>query len=84
MPETVLEGAKRSLKDGLERVRISKEDVQVYGKRSYVPIDICLLVDCSASMAGDKSQAAAVSGVSAALFPGAGGGSRISGDERPE
>jgi magnesium chelatase subunit D len=58
VPETVLEGAKRSLKDGLERVRISKEDVQVYGKRSYVPIDICLLVDCSASMAGDKSQAA--------------------------
>lgn len=58
VPETVLEGAKRSLKDGLEHIRISKEDVQVYGKRSYVPIDICLLVDCSASMAGDKSQAA--------------------------
>ena len=58
VPETVVEGAKRSLQDGLERIRISKEDIQVYGKRSYVPIDICLLVDCSASMAGDKSQAA--------------------------
>jgi magnesium chelatase subunit D len=58
VPETVVEGAKRSLQDGLDRIRISKEDIQVYGKRSYVPIDICLLVDCSASMAGDKSQAA--------------------------
>lgn len=56
--ETVMEGAKQSLQDGLKRVRITQDDIQVYGKRSYTPINICLLVDCSASMAGDKSQAA--------------------------
>jgi len=58
VPETIIHAARSSLREGRKHLKISDEDVQVYGKRSYVPIDICLLVDCSASMQGDKSQAA--------------------------
>jgi len=58
VPETILQAAKRNFLAGRKRVQITAEDVQVYGKRSYLPMDICLLVDCSASMAGEKSQAA--------------------------
>jgi len=58
VPETVMHAAKSSLRERRGQVRISREDLQAYGKRAYVPIDICLLVDCSASMAGDKMQAA--------------------------
>ncbi|MDH7479065.1 MAG: vWA domain-containing protein [Syntrophomonadaceae bacterium] len=58
VPETILHAAKTSLREGESRIKITEDDVQVYGKRAYIPIDICLLVDCSASMQGDKSQAA--------------------------
>ncbi|NLK51076.1 MAG: VWA domain-containing protein [Syntrophomonadaceae bacterium] len=58
VPETVIEAARHSFMDGQPRLRFLPEDVRVYGKRSYVPVDICLLVDCSASMMGDKSMAA--------------------------
>lgn len=58
VPETVIHAAKTSLREGNSQVKITKDDVQVYGKRAYIPIDICLVVDCSASMQGDKSQAA--------------------------
>ncbi|NMB33737.1 MAG: VWA domain-containing protein [Clostridium sp.] len=40
------------------RLTIAKEDLFVYRKRSYVPVDICLLIDASGSMVGEKSQAA--------------------------
>lgn len=58
VPETILQAARRNFLAGKRRVQIAPEDVQVYGKRSYLPMDICLLVDCSASMTGEKSQAA--------------------------
>ncbi|NPV92954.1 MAG: VWA domain-containing protein [Firmicutes bacterium] len=58
VPETIIHAAKKSLREGERHVKITEDDVQVYGTRAYIPIDICLLVDCSASMQGDKSQAA--------------------------
>lgn len=39
-------------------MRIQKDDLHYYEKKSYIPIDICLLIDASGSMAGDKRQAA--------------------------
>jgi magnesium chelatase subunit D len=58
VPETILQGASRSLREGQKRVTIKPEDIRVYGKKSFIPMDVCLLVDCSASMAGEKSRAA--------------------------
>ena len=40
------------------RLRISKDDLYIYRKRSYVPVDICLLIDASGSMVGEKWEAA--------------------------
>lgn len=58
VPETIIQSAKRCFGRGERGIRVAAEDIQVYGKRSHVPMDICLLVDCSASMAGEKSRAA--------------------------
>ena len=58
VPETILQGATRSMLGGQKRVTITPDDIRVYGKKSFIPMDVCLLVDCSASMAGEKSQAA--------------------------
>jgi magnesium chelatase subunit D len=58
IPETIIQGASRSLREGKKRVTITPEDIRVYGKKSFIPMDVCLLVDCSASMAGEKSRAA--------------------------
>lgn len=58
VPETILQGASRSLREGMKRVTITPDDIRVYGKKSFIPMDVCLLVDCSASMSGEKSRAA--------------------------
>lgn len=58
VPETILQGASRSLREGQRRITITPDDIRVYGKKSFIPMDVCLLVDCSASMAGEKSRAA--------------------------
>ncbi|MCR4399319.1 MAG: VWA domain-containing protein [Syntrophomonadaceae bacterium] len=58
VPETIIQARKRGLVTGDSRLTIRKEDLQVYDRKSYVPIDICLLIDASASMAGDKRHAA--------------------------
>ncbi len=58
VPQSVLQAKKNSFLRGESRLSMKKEDLHYYAKKSYVPIDICLLMDASGSMAGDKRQAA--------------------------
>lgn len=58
VPETIISAVKRSRMEGRPRIRVKTEDIKVYGRKSYTPVDICLLIDCSSSMAGEKSKAA--------------------------
>ncbi|PKM78828.1 MAG: magnesium chelatase [Firmicutes bacterium HGW-Firmicutes-15] len=56
--QTVIQAVKNGFLRGDEHFSIKKEDLHFYGKKSYIPIDICLLMDASGSMAGEKRQAA--------------------------
>ena len=58
VPETVVQAKINSYLRGDGRFSIQKEDLHYYDKKSYIPIDICLLMDASGSMAGEKRQAA--------------------------
>jgi len=58
VPETVIQALKNSYLRGDDHLTIKKQDLHYYEKKSYVPVDICLLIDASGSMAGDKRQAA--------------------------
>lgn len=58
VPETVIQALKNSYLRGDEKLQIKKEDLHYYEKKSYIPIDVCLLIDASGSMAGEKRQAA--------------------------
>lgn len=58
VPDTIIHATKSRLLRQEERLVIRKEDLHVYQKRSFVPVDICLLIDASMSMAGEKRQAA--------------------------
>ncbi|WP_054695428.1 vWA domain-containing protein [Syntrophomonas palmitatica] len=58
VPETVIQAKKNSFLRGDDHFTIQKEDLHYYEKKSYVPVDVCLLIDASGSMAGDKRQAA--------------------------
>lgn len=58
VPETILQGVVRSFCEAKSQITIDKKDIRVYGKKSFIPMDVCLLVDCSASMVGEKSRAA--------------------------
>lgn len=57
VPETVIQ-AKECVLRGENCLTIQRQDLHHYKKKSYVPIDVCLLIDASGSMAGDKRQAA--------------------------
>lgn len=59
VPETIIQAKKNSFFREDKRFSIQKEDLHYYAKRSYIPVDICLLMDASGSMAGEKRQAAA-------------------------
>lgn len=58
VPQTIIQALKNSYLRGDDHFTIKKTDLHFYDKKSYVPIDICLLLDASGSMAGDKRQAA--------------------------
>ncbi|MGE5390731.1 MAG: vWA domain-containing protein [Deltaproteobacteria bacterium] len=58
VPQTVIQATKNSYTRGDSHLTIKKEDLHYYEKKSYIPIDVCLVVDSSGSMAGDKRQAA--------------------------
>lgn len=58
VPETILQAKKSSFLRNDTRLTIRKEDLYEYGKKSAVPMDVCLLIDASYSMKGEKRQAA--------------------------
>jgi magnesium chelatase subunit D len=58
VPESVIQAKKNSFLRG-DSFTIKKEDLHFYDKKTNIPIDICLLMDASGSMAGEKRNAAA-------------------------
>ncbi|MGI6412741.1 MAG: vWA domain-containing protein [Syntrophomonadaceae bacterium] len=58
VPDTIIKAKKNCFLRGDSRFAIRKEDLHYYEKKSYIPINVCLLMDASGSMAGDKRQAA--------------------------
>ncbi len=58
VPQTIIQAKKNGFLRGDKSFTLQKEDLHFYDKKSYVPVDICLLIDASGSMAGDKRQAA--------------------------
>ncbi len=57
IPETVVQAAKRSFLSHARPLRIINNDLRVYAKKSYAPVDTCLLIDCSGSMLGERIKA---------------------------
>jgi len=57
VPETVVEAARRSFLSKNSSINITVNDIKVYARKSYAPVDTCLLVDCSGSMMGDRLRA---------------------------
>lgn len=58
VPETIVEAAKRRLAGKENYFSIKREDIRVHQKIALKPVDICLLIDGSASMSGPKMKSA--------------------------
>jgi len=57
IPETVVKAATRSYLAGVRPMRIKKDDIHLYGQKSFAPIDTLISIDCSGSMVGEKIRA---------------------------
>lgn len=58
VPESIVQAKKNGFLRGDSNFSIKKEDLHYYQKKNYVPVNVCLLLDSSGSMAGEKRQAA--------------------------
>jgi len=58
VPETIKQAAQNSFLRGDKVIKITKRDLHHYARKAYTPVNICLLLDCSASMNEHKYQAA--------------------------
>lgn len=57
IPETIVRATARSYLAGIRPMRLKKEDIHLYGQKSFAPIDTLISIDCSGSMVGDKIRA---------------------------
>jgi len=57
LSETVVKAATRSYLAGVRPMRIKKDDIHLYGQKSFAPIDTLISIDCSGSMVGEKIRA---------------------------
>lgn len=58
VPETIKQAKINGFRRGDQRFRLRRQDLHYHDIRTYMPVDICLLMDASGSMAGEKRQAA--------------------------
>lgn len=58
LPETILTAALRRQQEGGGQLAIKREDCYVYRRERQVPLDLCLVIDASASMSGKRIKAA--------------------------
>lgn len=58
VPETIKQAKINGFRRGDARFNLQRADLHYYNIRTYMPVDICLLMDASGSMAGEKRQAA--------------------------
>jgi magnesium chelatase subunit D len=57
VPETLVTAAKNTLLEHRPALRIKREDIQVHNQEISHPVDMCLVLDGSASMVGPKMKA---------------------------
>jgi len=57
VPETLITAAKNKLLEQRPAFRITRDDIQVHNQEISQPVDMCLVLDGSASMVGPKTKA---------------------------
>ncbi len=57
VPETLVQAAKHKILEKRRTITIKREDIRVHEQEVSKPVDVCLIIDGSASMAGPKMKA---------------------------